>query len=388
MRREDGLARWARQHASRTVSALRPTSPVDAAATLALAVLGYRAATLASNAVALPRLAPTALPADAPRISILVPARDEAETLPHTLPGLLAQGAHEVLVLDDASTDGTGEVARSLGARVIDGAALPQGWAGKPWACHQLAQAATGDVLIFTDADVRWRTGALGALLTEWRAGARKGRTPQLLSVWPRQLTPSAGLRLLTPLVDAAMLGNLPVPLMDTPLPGAAAANGQVMVFDRDGYARIGGHEAVRSSVLEDVGLARAVRRSGGRVVLALGNRAVAVQMYPDARAAIAGLAKSTPGLHGGSRVAMVASWALFTAAFTLPWLLPPTRRVRLARALSLWDRTAVNLLVGRRTPADLAEGLLGPATPLLALPVYRRALRRRITWRGRTYPS
>ncbi|PFG19908.1 glycosyltransferase [Serinibacter salmoneus] len=362
-----------------------PSRPADAAATLALAVLGYRATTLVINAVALPRLRPAPVRQDAPRVSILVPARNEAATLPRTLPGLLAQGAQEVILLDDGSTDGTGEIARDLGARVIEGATLPAGWAGKPWACHQLAQAAGGDLLVFTDADVHWRPGALGAVLAAWDASA--GRTPRLLSVWPRQLTPRVGLRLLTPLVDAAMLGNLPVPLMDTPLPGAAAANGQVMMFDRAGYAAIGGHESVRASVLEDVELARTVRRAGGRVTLALGDDAIEVQMYPDAAASIAGLAKSTPGLHGGSRPAMLASWALFTAAFTLPWLLPTSPRVRLARALTVLDRAAVNLLVGRRSPADLAEGLLGPATPLLALPVYRRALRRTITWRGRTYP-
>ncbi|MFC6802257.1 glycosyltransferase [Deinococcus caeni] len=127
-------------------------------------------------------------------MSILIPARDEAHNLPRTLPGVLAQGAFEVLVLDDGSRDGTADVARRLGAPVLTGKPRPDDWNGKPWACQQLLRAASGEVLIFTDADVDWHAGALGGLLSELtRSGA------DLLSIQPRQANAGLGARLLTP---------------------------------------------------------------------------------------------------------------------------------------------------------------------------------------------
>jgi glycosyltransferase involved in cell wall biosynthesis len=97
-----------------------------------------------------------------------VPARDEAAVLSETLPTWLAQGADELCVLDDGSTDATPRLlAAAAGVRVLRGAPLPPGWTGKNWACHQLGEAATGDVLVFTDADVSWRPGALDRVVDE-----------------------------------------------------------------------------------------------------------------------------------------------------------------------------------------------------------------------------
>ncbi|WP_034386360.1 glycosyltransferase family 2 protein [Deinococcus sp. YIM 77859] len=343
---------------------------------------GYKAATLLVNALTFPRLRPRPLPSARPSVSLLVPARNEAHNLPELLPGLLAQGADEVLVLDDGSTDGTAEVARRLGARVLTGAPLPPGWHGKPWACQQLGQVARGEVLIFTDADVLWHPGALGAVLHELaRAGA------DLLSVYPRQHNVTPGERLLTPLVDAVLLTFLPAPLLRFPHHTAAAANGQVMAFRREAYTRVGGHALVRAELLEDVLFAQRLKARGGRLALALGQSCLGVRMYRSYPASVAGFGKNAGAVHGGSRLVLVLSAAWHLAAYSLPWLLPGRRRgVWALRAAGLLERALVNLLTGRRAPADLAEGLLGPVTPLLALPVYWRALRRRVTWKGRAY--
>lgn len=354
----------------------------DAAAILALGYLTYRSLTLAVNGATLPVL--VARPGRGPgaRVSLLIPARDEAATLPETLPLLLAQGAHEVIVLDDSSTDATAQVARALGARVIPGRPLPPGWSGKTWACHQLAEAADGDLLVFTDADVRWQPGALAALAAEL---ARTGA--DLLSVWPRQENTGLGQRLLTPMVDAAMLGHLPYPFVLAGLPGAVAANGQVITATRTSYDRFGGHAAVPGEVNDDMALAGHVVASGGTVRLALGGAAIGVRMYDGVASSIRGLAKSTPGLHHDSRPLMLTAALWFPLVYTLPWLLPGTGLVWLARLIGLADRSLVALVATRTRPADLAEGLLGPVTPLAAWAVYARALRRRITWRGREYP-
>nr|WP_246580820.1 glycosyltransferase family 2 protein [Deinococcus aestuarii] len=335
-----------------------------------------------------PRLRPRPLPPGGPRVSILVPARDEAHNLVHTLPGLLDQGAHEVLVLDDGSRDGTGELARRLcagvpGARVLCGRPLPTGWHGKPWACQQLARAATGDVLIFTDADVRWEPGALGAVLHELgRSGA------DLLSVWPRQRNVTLGERLITPLVEVVLLTFLPAPGLRLPFPAASAANGQLMAFRRAAYERVGGHGLVRGEVLEDVLFGQRLKARGGRLALALAGRLVEVRMYRSYPASVAGFGKNVSRVHLRSRPLLAASLAWHLAVYTLPWLLP-ARRARwlwALRAAGLVERSLVNLVTGRRRPADLAEGLLGPVTPLLALPVYLRGLRRQVDWKGREY--
>lgn len=338
------------------------------------AVLGVKLAVLAVNALTFARLQPARrLPNNA---SLLVPARNEAHNLRRTLPPLLAQGALEVIVLDDGSEDGTAALARSLGATVISGEPLPEGWAGKPWACEQLAAAARGDPLIFTDADVTWHAGALDALLAELeRSGAG------LLSVFPRQDNRTLGERLLTPSIDDAILTLFPAPLLRLPHQSAAAANGQVMAFRRRTYRRTGGHVSVRGEVLEDVLLSRQVKAAGERLQLALGGDLISVRMYRSYGESVRGLAKSTLALHG-SRAAVVGRAALQWAVYTRPLL----RGQWLPAALALTQALAVRLLTGRTRPADLAELLLFPLYPLLNLPVTALALRQQVEWKGRRY--
>jgi glycosyltransferase involved in cell wall biosynthesis len=342
-----------------------------------------KAATLLLNAVVFPRLRPRPTPPGAARVSILIPARDEAHTLPLTLPGVLAQGAGEVLILDDHSADGTAGLAAALGARVIRGAPLPPGWVGKSWACEQLACAAGGDLLVFTDADVFWRPGALGAVLH-----ALETSRADLLTVLPRHTGLTPGARGLTPLVDAVVLGWLPYPLLRTHWPLATVANGQLMAFRRAAYWRAGGHAAVRADILEDTQLARRLKAGGGRVVPALGQACVEVTMYRGYRESLRGFGKNALGVHLDSRALLLGLGVWHLLVYTAPWLLPASPGVRALRLAGVAERALVNLVSGRRQTPDLAEGLLGPITPLLALPAYVLALRRTVRWKGREYPA
>lgn len=145
------------------------------------------------------------------RVSILIPARDEEANLLETLPHILAQkGVFEVIVLDDHSSDRTAEILLKLSSKhpklkVLQGALLPPGWTGKNWACHQLAQAASGEIFIFTDADVFWEAGTLAAVM------AFKNREQaNYLSIWPRQRTHSWLEHLTVPLIDMILLGLCP----------------------------------------------------------------------------------------------------------------------------------------------------------------------------------
>jgi glycosyltransferase involved in cell wall biosynthesis len=349
-------------------------------------VLAYhlvKTAGLAGNAYAFPVLRPGPAAPGRPHTSLLVPARDEASRLPQALPGLLAQPAEEILVVDDGSTDTTAEVLASYGdprLRVLTGAARPTGWVGKNWACQQLADAATGELLVFCDADVALRPGALDALWMQVRR-----QRADVFSVFPRQHAHTLGERLLVPLIDETLLGFLPHQLLDAPVPSAATANGQVLAFRRAAYRRIGGHASVAGQIVEDLALARRTRRLGLKLGLALGGDLVGARMYRGYRATVAGFGKSLREAHGGRDELLAASAAWHLAAYTLPWLrLRHGRAWQAAAVLGLVERLLVNAKTGR---GAYAEAALVPVTAPAALPVYAVALRRTARWKGREYP-
>ncbi|WP_291423364.1 glycosyltransferase [Deinococcus sp.] len=343
---------------------------------LTLGFFAVKLGTLLVNAFTFPRLKAATDPARPSRASILIPARDEAHNLRETLPPLLAQGALEVIVLDDSSTDKTVEVARELGARVISGQPLAAGWVGKTWACQQLGQAAHGELLIFTDADVHWHPGALRAVVAELE------RTQAgLLSIFPRQDNRTLGERLLTPQVDTTILSLFPAPLLRLPY-AAAAANGQVMAFRRATYEKLGGHACVQAELLEDVTFARRVKGAGERLSLALGREFIGVRMYQSYPQSVRGLARSALPLHGGRRELLVVNTVLQAVFYTLPLL----RRQRGLVALGLLESLAVRWLTGRNRTSELAEVGMTPLQPLFYVPVVWTAIRKRTRWKGREY--
>lgn len=328
--------------------------------TFALAVISL---TTVLNALVFPRLgrkggAPETRPSG--RVSVLIPARDEAANIEATVRKLLAQPLPdlEVIVLDDNSQDGTAALARQAGAgdprlSVASGAPLPPGWHGKNWACEQLARQARGEVLVFTDADVSWEPGALPALLA-----LLEREQADLLTVWPTQRTVTWGERLVVPLMAFAIYGYLPLPAVHfLPLPAFAAANGQCLAFRRPAYEAVGGHAAVKNSVVEDVTLARRVKQKGLRLRMADGGGLVHCRMYDGWPAARDGYAKNILAGHGDSPLFL----ALSTVFHWLVFLFPP-----------LW------LLLGGLNPAWPGEGAaLWPAWPLAltAMGIASRAL-------------
>jgi len=217
---------------------------------------------------------PSPDPAAWPSVGVLVPARNEAAMLPHTLPALLAQdypGEWRVVVVDDRSQDGTAAVAEALGGprlTVVRGAPLPSGWAGKVWALEQGARAA-GDpeYLLLTDADIRHEPGSLRRLVAESLALGL-----DLDSRMARLRTRSAAERLLIP--PFLFFFNLLYPMRWVGGRRAAAAGGCILLR-RATLERAGGFEAIRGEVIDDVRLARAVRRVAGRLRLAVSRREV-----------------------------------------------------------------------------------------------------------------
>ncbi len=284
---------------------------------------------LASNLILFPKLSGrTRLDADREfaLVSVLIPARNEAGVIAHTVQRILAQTYHnfELIVLDDNSEDGTGELARTAARgdprlRVIGGQPLPQGWAGKNWACHQLARAARGDILLFTDADTIWAPDGLAALVAEML-----GNGADLQTVWPTQITETWAERLTVPNMALVVMAYLPVLLTHfSRWPAFAAANGQVMAFRRRAYDQIRGHEGVRGEVVEDVKLARHIKAAGLRLRMADGNRLISCRMYTDWPGVRNGFAKSIVGGYG-SVLGVILSILFHVTVFLLPpvWLL------------------------------------------------------------------
>lgn len=353
-------------------------------------VTGFHLAKLggiAVNLVMFPVLRPGGgEPARRPATSVLVPARDEAGRLPAALRGIRGQQAAEILILDDASADETAAVAERAAAadprvRLLRGAPVPDGWTGKTWACHQLAAAARGELLVFCDADVTLEPGALDALWSGMCA-----QRADVFSVFPRQRTATLGERLLVPLIDEVLLAFLPHVLLRLPVPAAATANGQLLAFRRAAYAALGGHAGVAGELAEDLALARRARRAGMRLGLALGGDLVSARMYRGYLESVRGFGKSLRAAHGGSDLVLAAAVTWPLLACTLPFLLARRSRTwRLLAAAGLAQRALVNVKTGRRA---LAEAALVPVTPLAAVPAYLLAARRTARWKGRRYPG
>lgn len=321
------------------------------------------------------------------RVSLLVPVRDEAAVLPETLPTWLAQGADEVVVLDDGSSDATPDLLAAATAtapslRVLHGAALPDGWSGKNWACHQLASAARGDVLVFTDADVAWTPGALALVVDELEA-----TEGGLLTVWPRQVCGTWGERLVVPLVDLLLLANLPHPLVRAlPFAALAGANGQLMAWRREAYERAGGHAALPAEVLEDVRLAQRAKRLGVPLTLRLGGPWVATRMYRGWRDVVAGFGKNALAAAGGVPAVLLTVWGVNLAAYSAPWVVAwvDPRWWWLAGA-----GVALRAVANGKSGRPVGEAWLQPFGPLALTAVVVRALARRggYVWKGRSYP-
>lgn len=275
------------------------------------------------NTLSFPRLKP-ASPAAAPFVSLLVPARDEASVIANTVQRLLRQDYphFELLLLDDDSSDGTAQIARLAAdgdarLRVLPGKPLTAGWTGKNWACSQLAEAASGEILVFTDADVRWQPGALRALLHGMeRTGA------DTFTVWPTQDTVTWPERLVVPMMTFAILAYLPeLGVRFTPWQSLAAANGQCLAFRREAYARSGGHAAVRDDIVEDVALARLTKVQGMRLVMALGEGQIGGRMYTNWQEVRYGFAKNILAGHGNQPALLALSAVFHWLVFLVPWL-------------------------------------------------------------------
>lgn len=279
-----------------------------------------------SNMRAVRRLGEHNLTESAPKVSILVPARNEERNIKACVSSLLTQDYpnFEVLVLDDNSTDATPLILNQLKRanprlKVINGAPLPEGWPGKHWACHQLSQQASGDYLLFTDADTRHEPDALSSAIAEMLHSKA-----DLLTALPRQEVRTWSEKLLVPFMNFGILSFLPIKIAQVfKIPELSVTIGQFMLFRREAYQAVGGYAAAIVNVNDDVILGRMIIENSYKWVLSNGSDQVTCRMYHNFHETVEGFSKNVFGFFGYKVIPFTFVWTLAFLIFTLPvWIL------------------------------------------------------------------
>ncbi len=330
-------------------------------------------------------------PPVAERVSVLLPARNEAHRVAPTIRSLVAQHRVpelEILVLDDNSTDGTAEVVTKAAGgdprlRILTGRPLPAGWRGKPHACAQLSEAATGSVLVFVDADVTFAPHAMAAAVDLLR-GARL----DYISPFPRQRTGSLAERLMQPLTAWVRLSTVMLPgAEDSDEPTARLANGQFLVVDTVAYQRAGGHAVIKDAVIDDVWLTSVMKATGSRGVPVEGSGIAECRMYTGWAELREGYTRWFWVLFPSRR-----GLALACGLLVVTDVLPALAALRGSRVgLAGYAATVGGRVIAARSARDRAwpEALAHPVSAALSLWLYLDSVRRHargdVSWKGRS---
>lgn len=337
-------------------------------------------------------------------LSVVLPARNEEENIRKAVESLAAQPeVAEIVVVDDHSTDRTGEILRELARqiprlRIIRSAELPEGWIGKNRALAAGVQETRGDWLLFTDADVRHLPGvAAQALAIAAETGAA------LVSFSPEQEMRTWWERTIIPRIYCALARQFSYKVVSDPANPAAAANGQFLLIRRDAYQAVGGHAAIRAEVLDDVVLAQRVKQAGYRLYFAPGVGIARTRMYHRFLDMWRGWTKNLFPLLGHSSSGVLAAVVKIVSTDLLPaFVLAGALVVGRAPAHHAWlwaGAAALLVLVGRHVTYAVALG--ENRFPLSCISYYEagsilfgallihsawKYWRGRVEWKGREY--
>jgi glycosyltransferase involved in cell wall biosynthesis len=345
------------------------------------------------NLTLIPRLRAGTRPVHEPMVSVIIPARDEARVIERTVRGFLAQTYPniEVIVVNDRSSDGTGEIVRSIGGArliVIDGDEPPAGWLGKPWALHQGSHRASGQVLLFVDADVIYGPDAVCAAVA-----MMEERGSALLTLLPFFEMRGLGENAAIPMLAMTCLTFLPTWLTNrTRNETLAIGGGTGNLVRRDAYEAAGGHDALRDSVVDDVSLARLIRRGGGTTTVVRADDMVSLRMYHGLREVIEGFTKNAFAVFGRSYV-KASLHAVGSIVFhILPYALAfAGDRISIATIIVI-TVTRVILFQSLRYRLDnallLHPVMVGVWVWISLRSAWLTGVRRQLLWRGRTYDA
>jgi len=279
-----------------------------------------------------------------PLISILIPARNEAENISNCLKSLLKQDYLnlEIIVLNDNSTDGTSKIVKEIAeknnrVRLVEGAPLEDGWIGKNFASHQLAKYAKGEYFIFTDADTlhfpKTVSSAFGALIAT---------KLDALSIYPRQIMVTFAERMTVPIINIALQCFIPFILIKkSKNPLFSTAIGQFMMFKRETYEKIGGYESIKGHMVDDIQISKRVKKSGYKFMVFDGRNTIYCRMYKSLKGVIIGLAKSIYPAFNGNILALFSFTGLLTVTLLIPFTLLP-----LGTFLFDWPVAIIRLII------------------------------------------
>lgn len=336
------------------------------------------------------------------RLSVLIPARNEARSIERALGGVLAamdaSGAPlsaEVLVYDDNSEDDTAAIVERMAQvdariRLIPGRPLSPGWVGKPHACQILWEEATGDVLVFLDADVHLEPDGLLRLI----GGLEE---VDLVTAVPRQVTETFGERAIVSLLLLTYLAWLPLRWVETkPEPRFVAANGQLLAIRRDTLSHLGGFSSVQGAIVDDVALVRHAKVRGLRARFVDGTRIASCRMYRSFGEVWRGFSKNIAAGLGGSFFAVLGVTTLYAVCFVLPYV-----ALIIGASSGDWGTAAfgglgvslnvtLRLLIARRYEQPKEQVVFHPLAVLLLIALAYNSWswfkRRQILWAGRVY--
>ena len=299
--------------------------------------------------------------------------------------------ALEVLVVNDRSTDATGAILQSIDDPrlvAIDNEEPPAGWLGKPWALHQGSLRARGELLLFVDADVVYEPDAIAAAVThlQQRGVAMLGLMQRFVmhGFWEHVIMPNLAFFAFT--VFPLWLTNL----VRLPIFGIGAGTGNLI--RRADYNAIGGHEALKDAVVDDVALARLTRRGGRRSGIALADDLISVRMYDGLRETVEGFTKNGFAVLGRSYLAMFIALALGVVLHLVPYALALTGNVYAIATLLVISLTRVILFSALRYRIDnalFAHPLMVTMWSVILLrSTWYTGIRRELHWRGRRYDA
>ncbi|HEX9459534.1 MAG TPA: glycosyltransferase [Thermoanaerobaculia bacterium] len=349
------------------------------------------------NLALIPRLRTGGTAAREPLVSVIIPARDEARIIERTVRALLAQTYPnlEVIVVNDRSVDGTGEILGAINdaidaerLRVIDGVEPPEGWLGKPWALHQGSRLARGELLLFVDADVLYTPAAVRAAVAFLEL-----RRPALLSLLPYFEMEGFGENAAMPMLAMFCFTFMPTWISNRSRFAALAIGGGTgNLIVRDRYEAIGGHEALKDSVVDDVALARLVRRSGDTTETVRADDLVSLRMYHGLAEVVEGFTKNAFAVFGRNYVVGILIQAGSVVFHLLPYgLALAGDRISMATVILI---SVTRLILFRSLRYRLDNALLlhpvmvGIWTWIFVRSMWITGIRRRLLWRGRTYDA
>lgn len=334
-------------------------------------------------------------------LTVIIPARNEQEAIRECLTSLVRQGEDdfqlggqwELMVVDDGSSDATRQIAEQFqGVTVLTAPPLAEGWTGKCNAVWFAARQARGKWLLFTDADTVHEPGNLRRAIHE----AERYRVA-MLSYSPRQVVRGFWQRALMPLIFAELAWQYPPRLVNNPDSRSAAANGQFLMVNHTAYRRIGGHAAVRGSLIEDVELARRCKHANEGLRLRYAPDAASTRMYRGFRVMYEGWAKNLALLFPDALTRGLTKLLVSLLIFGLPWVAAwcylLVKPIGVIWGLCLWWLWRVGVHYSRTSKAHFAalDTFLSP----LALPLFgwillaswtRQRFRRPVIWKGRSY--